>query len=169
VWITYKAYVLKAKEIIEQNNYMVLATCNKNRNPWASVVFYAYDYEYNFYFISAADSLHVKNLSENPNVAIAIFDSKQAFGLSEGVQIEGTLSEMEDEVKLSKSRPSRLKSSMYAYYSRMFPSISVQNEKGLQIPEAPQPSGLKFVKLAVVNAYLTKENKRTEVDLKAPT
>jgi len=144
---------------------MVISTCNKSKIPWGSVVFYSYDYDYNLYFISASDSLHMKNLLENPNVALTIFDSNQPPELSEGVQIAGKLSQMVDEEKILKMKQSEWKSSIYEYYSRMFPRISIPSERGLQIPEFVQKGSLKFVRLTTLKSYLTRENKRIEVDL----
>jgi hypothetical protein len=45
----------------------------------------------------------------------------------------------------------------------------VDRGKGLQIPEPAHSGSLKFVKLATTKAYLTRENKRIEIDLGTPT
>jgi len=78
-----------AKKIIESNLYLTLATSD-GETPWAAPVFYAVDGEYNFYFISPADSVHVQHLLKNPQVAVAIFDSHQREGTATGLQVKGT-------------------------------------------------------------------------------
>ena len=47
-----------AKEIIEQNQYVTLATSDNAGNPWVSPVVYAYDKDCNFYFVSIPNSKH---------------------------------------------------------------------------------------------------------------
>ncbi len=74
-----------AKEIIETNQYMTLAT-----NGWASPVCYAFDKNYNLYWVSMPDSRHSQNIAQNPHVSVAIFDSHQNWGEGVGLQIEGT-------------------------------------------------------------------------------
>lgn len=73
-----------AREIIKKNIYMTLATYGGS--PWAAPLHYGVDNDFNFYFISQLDSLHVKSLIQNPEVAFAIFDSTQEEGKGNGVQ-----------------------------------------------------------------------------------
>lgn len=82
-------YESKAREIIRNNKYMTLSTCDKNMNPWAAVVLFVHDDDYNFYFYSAIDSRHSKNITENPKVACVICDSSQPIGSTEEVRLEG--------------------------------------------------------------------------------
>lgn len=77
-----------AKSIIRDNLYMTIATSDGKR-PWASPVFYAIDRDYNFYFISSLDSVHARNIAKNPQVAIAIFDSRETGDDANGLQISG--------------------------------------------------------------------------------
>ena len=83
-----------AKEIIEQNQYMTLATSDAKGNPWASPVAYAYDDIWNFYFVSIPNSKHCSNANSNKRVAVAIFDSQQGIGKGVGLQIEGIIEEV---------------------------------------------------------------------------
>lgn len=39
---------------------MVVSTSDGEGNPLGAVVFYVFDEKYNFYFLSAVDSLHAK-------------------------------------------------------------------------------------------------------------
>lgn len=78
----------KASKIISENRYLALATSDTKGCPWASTLFYAYDNNYDFYFISAKDSLHALHVNANKNVAITIYDSTAPVGEGDGVQIE---------------------------------------------------------------------------------
>ncbi len=84
-----------AREIIRENIYLTLATSDGGR-PWASPLFYCTDDDYNFYFISLPDSFHSRHIGENPSVAFAIFDSRQAEGTGNGVQGSGSVERVPD-------------------------------------------------------------------------
>ena len=79
----------KARRIIADNIYLTLATCDLKNKPWAAPVYYAYDSDCNFYFVSAKDSLHATHMAENPAVGIAIYNSTIPAGECDGVQIDG--------------------------------------------------------------------------------
>jgi len=79
----------KARRIIADNIYLTLATCDLRNKPWAAPLYYAYDSDYNFYFVSAKDSLHATHIAENPAVGIAIYNSSIPAGQCDGVQIDG--------------------------------------------------------------------------------
>ncbi|MFK4089019.1 pyridoxamine 5'-phosphate oxidase family protein [Kribbella sp. NPDC020789] len=64
-----------AHRIIEANDYLTLATADRDGRPWASPVYYTPDGA-DFYWISRPDSRHSLNLAERPEVAIVIFDSQ---------------------------------------------------------------------------------------------
>lgn len=85
-----------AQKIIADNKYAVLATASLKGAPWISPVFFAYDSEYNIYWISNKDSLHSKLLRENPQVAIVIFDSQAPEGEGDGVYIKATVTELSE-------------------------------------------------------------------------
>jgi len=70
------------------DKFRVASVCRAR--PWAALGYYAYYDDYNFYFVSAKDSLHATHVMENPHVGVAIFDSTVPPGAGDGVQIEGT-------------------------------------------------------------------------------
>ena len=75
-----------AKDILQNNIYMTLATASKTGRPWASPVYYCIDRNYNFYYISQLNSRHCRNIFNKPTVAFAIFDSHQKEGTGNGIQ-----------------------------------------------------------------------------------
>lgn len=78
-----------AKDIIESNQYMTLATVTEVGHPWVSPVVYALDGSYNLYYMSLPTSSHSKNIMKDSRVSLAIFDSRQNFGEGVGLQIVG--------------------------------------------------------------------------------
>jgi general stress protein 26 len=81
---------IRAKEIIEQINYITIASVTKDGLPWNSPVFSYYDDDYNFYWGTHKDSQKAQNIRENSNVFLVIYDSTVAPGTGEGVYIKAT-------------------------------------------------------------------------------
>ena len=79
-------YQKLARDIIEQNQYMTLGTTSPDGKPWVSPVVYAFDKNYNFYWISLPNSKHSQNITANKNISLAIFDSHQNWGEGVGLQ-----------------------------------------------------------------------------------
>ena len=96
-----------AQKIIEKNQYVSIASSDVKGNPWISPVVYAYDNNWNFYFVSMPNSRHCQNIKTNKNVALAIFDSHQKWGQGVGLQIEG-------QAKVLNLKSSILASKIYA-------------------------------------------------------
>jgi uncharacterized protein YhbP (UPF0306 family) len=86
------------KQIIASSNFLSLATTD-GESPWANAVFFAADKDYNLYFVSLDDTVHVQNILKNPNVSVVIFDSHHIPGSEalNGVQIKGTCHEVSKE------------------------------------------------------------------------
>lgn len=90
----------KAKEIIEENIYMTIASSSIEGKPWISPVFFAYDNNYNLYWVSNKSSLHSTLLKNNPQAAIVIFNSQAPEGKGDGVYFETQVYELEDEAEI---------------------------------------------------------------------
>lgn len=78
-------------DYLSQNKRMSLAT-SKDNVPWASTVLYAYDPDFNIYFLSDADTRKVQNMLDNPKVAATINEVTGGIGKVQGVQLEGECS-----------------------------------------------------------------------------
>ena len=74
------------KHILDTGKYMTLATASADGEPWASPLAFVYDGDKYFYFISNNSVRHAKNITENPRVAFAVFDSLQSSGNAFGLQ-----------------------------------------------------------------------------------
>lgn len=89
-----------AKKIIETNIYMVLSTASLEGEPWISPVFFAYDHQYNLYWVSNKDANHSELIRKNPRVAISIFNSQAPEGDGDGVYVKADVTELADEVEI---------------------------------------------------------------------
>lgn len=96
-------YIEKAKKIISENIYMTIATATKDGSPWISPVFFAYDKNYNLFWVSNKDSLHSNLIKDNPKVAIVIFNSQAPEGEGDGVYFESIVSILEDEIEIKQA------------------------------------------------------------------
>jgi hypothetical protein len=74
-----------AREIIDANLYMVLATADENGRPWASPVYFANAGYTEFIWVSSPEATHSCNIARRPDVGIVIFDSRVPIGTGQGV------------------------------------------------------------------------------------
>ncbi len=100
----------RAKEIISQIIYITVATSSKDGLPWNSPVYSAYDENYNFFWTSSPHSQHSKNIAENSNIFIVIYNTGDPEGTGEGVYIKAKAFEMND--------PNEMDKALRPYYER---------------------------------------------------
>ncbi len=93
----------KAKILIEKVPYITIASVTKDGLPWNSPVFAVYDEEYNFYWNSAVESQHSKNIKANNNVFVVIYDTSVSEGQGFGVYIQGEAKELGSGLELEKA------------------------------------------------------------------
>jgi uncharacterized protein YhbP (UPF0306 family) len=74
-----------ARDIIDANLYMTLATADEDGRPWASPVYYAVDGYREFLWVSDPAATHSRNLALRPQVSIVVFDSTQPINTGRGV------------------------------------------------------------------------------------
>ena len=96
-----KDYKEKAKRIIQKNIYMAIATASVNGKPWISPVFFAFDENYNLFWVSNKDSLHSNLVRSNPQAAIVVFDSSVPEGEGQGVYFEVNVEELNNEQEIN--------------------------------------------------------------------
>jgi hypothetical protein len=83
-----------AREIIDNNLYLVLGTVSADGRPWASPVYYAAHRYTEFYWISSPDVTHSRNLAARPDVSLVVFDSRVAPGEGQAVYMSATAEEL---------------------------------------------------------------------------
>lgn len=67
-----------ARDLLEANCYLTLGTVDPDGRPWTSPVYFASAGEREFYWVSATDARHSRNLAGRPQVSIVVFDSGAA-------------------------------------------------------------------------------------------
>ena len=70
---------IRAKELIDNNLYITIATSSDNQ-PWNTPVFADCDSKYNFYWSSWINAQHSQNIRNNSNIFFVIYDSTRALG-----------------------------------------------------------------------------------------
>jgi pyridoxine/pyridoxamine 5'-phosphate oxidase len=84
-----------AREIIDSNQYMTLATADEDGRPWASPVWFAYEDYTRFVWVSKPQARHSRNLATRPQAGIVIFDSTVPMGGARAVYLEAAGEELE--------------------------------------------------------------------------
>jgi uncharacterized protein YhbP (UPF0306 family) len=84
-----------AREVVESNRYMTLATADGGGRPWASPVWYAHEGYTDFFWVSRPDARHSRNLAIRPEIAIVVFDSTVPVGGAQAVYAEALASELD--------------------------------------------------------------------------
>lgn len=79
------AQALTARGIIDAQLYLVLATADSAGRPWSSPVYFAPAGPAEFFWVSAPDVTHSRNIAVRPEVGIVVFDSRAAIGTGQGV------------------------------------------------------------------------------------
>jgi nitroimidazol reductase NimA-like FMN-containing flavoprotein (pyridoxamine 5'-phosphate oxidase superfamily) len=85
-----------AREIIDANLYMTLATADGDGRPWATPVWYAHDGYTDLFWVSRPDARHSRNLAVRPEVGIVIFDSTVPEGNGQAVYVEALAGELDE-------------------------------------------------------------------------
>ena len=148
-----------ARSIIQNNQYVSIATVDEKGKPWISPVAYAHDNNWNLYFVSMTTSRHCINIEKNSNVAVAIFDSQQVWGEGVGLQIEGKV----ETVKI-KDVPKVIK--LYAF--RKYPFGGIKTEKAMTFAKSMvlERKIYKIYKIVPNNVYMNDPNSETDVRIK---
>lgn len=94
----------RAAEIIHKILYITIATVSKDGQPWNSPVYSVFDKDLNFYWSSDKDSQHSRNIRENKNVFLVIYDSTVPESTGEGVYIQAEAYELaaKDEITVAR-------------------------------------------------------------------
>ncbi len=149
-------YEEKAKRILSDCTYMVVGTSSRGGKPWVATVLFVHDEDYNIYFLSAVDALHSKNIIENPAVSIAVFDSRQRIGLSDGVQGEGTAALVEK---------ADIKKVITLYCKKVFPDSEIAPTSRYKPEDYLGAAEFRFFRIKLSGAYVTGEERRVKVEL----
>ena len=85
-----------AREIVDANGYMTLATADAAGRPWASPVWYAHSGYAEFLWVSEPEAKHSRNLAARPEAGIVIFDSTVPIGGAGAVYLDAVAGQVPD-------------------------------------------------------------------------
>ena len=85
----------RARDLIEAAYHMTLATADATGKPWSSPVFFAYDEDFNLYWVSSADTIHSANIRIRPQVAITILGQPPDY-VNNGVYFDAVAMELDN-------------------------------------------------------------------------
>ena len=94
----------RAREIVQQILYVTVASVSSEGKPWNSPVFSSFDDAGNFYWVSAPESQHSRNVEANGNAFLVIYDSTVPWGTGEGVYIEAQVDVLTDLHDIAEAR-----------------------------------------------------------------
>jgi nitroimidazol reductase NimA-like FMN-containing flavoprotein (pyridoxamine 5'-phosphate oxidase superfamily) len=86
-----------ARAIVDANSYMTLATAGADGAPWASPVWFAHDNHETFLWMSRPDARHSRNIAEQAEIAIVIFDSTVSPSQRNAVYVEAAAAIVPDD------------------------------------------------------------------------
>lgn len=88
-----------ARSVIDGNRYLTLGTRDAAGRPRLSPVYYTPARYTDFYWVSSPDARHSRNVAEQPDVEIVIFDSTAEIGKGRAVYLSATARQIgEDEL-----------------------------------------------------------------------
>jgi nitroimidazol reductase NimA-like FMN-containing flavoprotein (pyridoxamine 5'-phosphate oxidase superfamily) len=82
-----------ARAIIAANLYLTLGTADASGRPWASPVYYGVENDSEFFWVSAPEATHSRNIASRPEVGIVIFDSQVPIGTGQAVYMTAIAAE----------------------------------------------------------------------------
>jgi Pyridoxamine 5'-phosphate oxidase len=83
-----------ARTLIDANLYVTLGTADADGTPWVSPVYFSTADYYAFYWMSADDAEHSRNIALRPQVSMVIFDSQVPPYHGRAVYLSGTGAEL---------------------------------------------------------------------------
>lgn len=111
-------------DYLARHNTLTLATSDAG-GPWATAVFYVND-GFALYFLSDPLSRHGQSVTQDPRVAAAIHEDYQDWRTIQGVQLEGEVHRVTDEVEEVRAR---------SLYFRKFPFAVGLSDPAQALPE----------------------------------
>lgn len=94
----------RAKEIVQKIIYATIATISKDSMPWNSPVRHCFDEDMNIYWFSDKEGQHSKNVRDNEDVFIVIYDSTVPEGHGEGVYLKAKAIELSNPDEIRSAR-----------------------------------------------------------------
>ena len=82
------------RDIIDANQYMVLATADADGRPWSSPVWFAVADYAEFFWVSSPEVRHSRNLAVRAELSFVVFDSQVPIGTGQAVYMAGVAEQL---------------------------------------------------------------------------
>lgn len=106
-------------ECMNSTEYCCIATVDK-KGVWCNPVYFAWDDQFNLFFISQIHSRHMQNLSKSSRISVSIYKTEQKGGVV-GIQLEG-----ESQIIFETDSKKEIDHAYNIYYSRAGHGSDVQ-------------------------------------------
>lgn len=129
-----------ADAIIDANRYLTLGTSQEDGSPWLTPLYYTPHGYTDFYWISAPDATHSRNLGPRPGVSIVIFDSRTPVGEAQAVYVSATAGQVPD---------AELPDAVGVAFAPRFPGV-----RGMRPEELVAPSPYRLYRARTVRRWI---------------
>jgi Pyridoxamine 5'-phosphate oxidase len=129
-----------ARTLTDANLYVTLGTADDAGNPWVSPVYFATADYAAFYWMSADDAEHSRNIARRPQVSMVIFDSQVPPYHGRAVYLTATATELagDDLVRALE----------------IYPGSSDRHATGVDLTDVIPPSQYRMYRADVTEAYV---------------
>jgi len=103
----------RAVSIIENIEYLTVASICPDGTPWNTPVFTSYDSDLNFYWGSYKENQHSLNILNNGLVFCVLYDSRAKEGTGEGLYLKGYAEQIDELDQIEQGLLSLLKRSSH--------------------------------------------------------
>ena len=86
-----------ARSIADSNLYLTLGTADGAGRPWAAPVYYAHSGYTEFFWVSAPDTTHSRNIAARPRIGIVVFDSGAPIGTGQALYMAAAAGEVAED------------------------------------------------------------------------
>lgn len=90
-------HITSAVNILNQINYITIASVCEDGSPWNSPVAASHDTNLNFFWGSSPENVHSQNIRRTGKVFVVMYDSTVPEGTGEGIYMTGVATELDFE------------------------------------------------------------------------
>jgi uncharacterized protein YhbP (UPF0306 family) len=113
-----------ARDLLEASSLCAIATAGRRRHAYVNTAYFAWSPELELVWLSAPEAQHSRNLRSRPSAAVAVYDSRQAWGGPDrGIQLFGSARAVEG----------RAARSAAALYEARFPEFREAEVSGYRL------------------------------------
>jgi len=129
-----------ARAIIDANLYVTLGTAGADGIPWVSPVYFATADYAEFYWVSAQDATHSRNIAQRSQVSMVIFDSQVPTYHGRAVYLSGVAAEL-DGRDLDRG-------------IEIYPGLPTRGASTVDRADVAPPSGYRLYRATVTEAFV---------------